>query len=112
VTDVEITNLTSTTIWTKSVQEQWPCEGEKRNHAPWSDDHKITKEKSDTNGNTLLVAISLSVAFCVLMIAGIFVARSLSSSNVRGDFSHIGKIPRDEEMNGCGDNFDSDDKLV
>lgn len=108
---VTMTNLTSTSIWTKFVQEAWPCGGKKWNHVPWSDDHKIKQEESETSGKTSRIATSVSIV-CVLIIGSIFVARSRSSPIVRGDFSHINEIPRDEEMNSYNDDFDTDAKLV
>jgi 2',3'-cyclic-nucleotide 2'-phosphodiesterase (5'-nucleotidase family) len=67
------TNLTSTTIWTDFVEEEWPCAGQKGVHIPWLDDHKIFNEKGDTNGKNLAIVVSMSVV-CVLFLCGLLVA--------------------------------------
>lgn len=105
---VEMIKLTSTSIWTSFIQEEWPCGGNKWAHPPWSDDHKVSHERSETEGKKLPIAISLSVV-CMLILAGIVFARLRSSSYATEDFSHM---PRDEEMNRCRDDFDVDAEVV
>lgn len=68
----EPTNLTSTTIWTSFMQEEWPCAGQTGVHIPWLDDHKIFDENGDTNKENLAIVISGSVIgtllFCGLLL--------------------------------------------
>jgi 2',3'-cyclic-nucleotide 2'-phosphodiesterase (5'-nucleotidase family) len=73
------TNLTSTTIWTGFLEEEWPCDGQKGVHIPWLDDHKIFDENGNTNGKNLAIVVSVSV-LCTLLLCGLLVTcwRSLN----------------------------------
>lgn len=59
------TNLTSTTIWTGFVREEWPCVGQNGVHIPWLDEHNLFDEDGDANRKNMAIVVSMSVVFSI-----------------------------------------------